>query len=71
MLYLAKMRPVEHTHIHKMEVDLPGDVAVRSTQCKSCGATIDSGSVKVVAGAIQVTCPYCGTSYELEESPKW
>lgn len=71
LAYLARMRPVQYTHIHKMEVDLPSDVSIKSYECKSCGATLDSGSVKVVAGAIQVDCPYCGTSYQLEEATKW
>ncbi len=71
MLYLARMRPVQQTHIHKMELELPGKVDLKSTECKSCGATLDSGAVKVVGGVVQVSCPYCGTSYELEEAPKW
>jgi DNA-directed RNA polymerase subunit RPC12/RpoP len=71
LIYLARMRPVQHTHIHKMEVDLPGEVNIKSYECKSCGATLDSSFVKVVAGAIQVDCPYCGTSYQMEEQPKW
>lgn len=71
LIYLARMRPVQHTHVHKMEVDLPGEVTMKSYECKSCGATLDSSSVSVVAGAIQVNCPYCGTSYQMEESPKW
>lgn len=71
MVYLARMRPVEHTHVHKMEVELPGQIDMKSHQCQSCGATLDSGSVKVVAGAVQVDCPYCGSSYQMEEAPKW
>ncbi|MFO0943438.1 MAG: hypothetical protein U0930_22105 [Pirellulales bacterium] len=71
MMHLAKMRPIQETHIHKMELDLPGKVDLKNTECKSCGATLDSGAVKVVGGVVQVSCPYCGTSYELEEAPKW
>jgi len=26
---------------------------------------------KMVAGAPVVTCPYCGTTYQLTEEPKW
>lgn len=71
LIYLAKMRPVQHTHIHHMDVELPGEIEMKSYECKSCGATLDSSSTKVVAGAIQVDCPYCGTSYQMEEAPKW
>jgi len=71
LIYLSKMRPVEHKHVHKMELDLPGEVTMKSFECKSCGATLDSKSVSVVAGAIHVNCPYCGSSYQMEEAPKW
>lgn len=71
LIYLSKMRPVEHTHVHKMQLDLPGEVAMKSFECTSCGATLDSKSVKLVAGAVHVDCPYCGSSYQMEEAPKW
>jgi hypothetical protein len=71
LVYLARMQPVVVTNVHKMEVDLPGKVDLKSQTCNACGATLDSGSVKVVSGAVQVNCPYCGTSYQLEEAPKW
>ena len=71
LIYLARMRPVEHTHVHKMQVDLPGEVNMKGFQCTSCGASLDSKSVTVVAGAVHVNCPYCGSSYQLEEEPKW
>lgn len=71
LIYLGRMRPVEHTHVHKMELDLPGEVTMKSFECKSCGATLDSKSVTLVAGAIHVNCPYCGSSYQMEEAPKW
>jgi transcription elongation factor Elf1 len=54
-----------------MQVDLPGEVNMKGFQCTSCGASLDSKSVTVVAGAVHVNCPYCGSSYQLEEEPKW
>lgn len=71
LIFLARMRPVQHTHVHKMGWDLPGEVGMKSFECKSCGATLDGSSVNIVAGAVHVNCPYCGTSYQLEEAPKW
>lgn len=71
MVYLARQRPVQLTHVHKMELDMPGKVELKGAECRSCGAALDSKSVSVVAGAVQVNCPYCGSSYQLEESPKW
>jgi redox-regulated HSP33 family molecular chaperone len=40
-------------------------------KCKSCGGTITSENIQMVAGAPVVTCPYCHTTYQLTEEPKW
>jgi hypothetical protein len=53
------------------KVDLSGDVKLESLKCKSCGGTLTSENVKMVAGAPVVTCPFCGTTYQLTEEPKW
>lgn len=71
LIYLARMRPVEHTHVHKMELDLPGELSAKGIQCTSCGAALDSKSVQLIAGAVHVNCIYCGSTYILEEDAKW
>lgn len=53
------------------KVDLSGDVDLETLKCRNCGAALDKSAVKVVAGAVMVTCPYCGTSYQIEEKPMW
>ncbi len=53
------------------KVDLSGDVNLETMKCKSCGGTLSPENVKMVAGAPVVTCPYCGTTYQLTEEPKW
>jgi len=53
------------------QVDLSGDVKLETMKCESCGGTLTSENVKMVAGAPVVNCPYCGTSYQLSEEPKW
>ena len=68
---MMQMRPVTHTHVHHMEVDLSGDVALENLQCKQCGAELDRESVSMAAGAVMVRCGYCGAEYQLEESAKW
>jgi uncharacterized Zn-finger protein len=40
-------------------------------KCQSCGGALTPENVKLVAGAPVVTCPYCNTSYQLKEEPKW
>jgi hypothetical protein len=68
---LARMRPVTHRHIHQMQVDLSGNVALENLQCKQCGAELDRESVQMAAGAVMVRCAYCGAEYQLEEEAKW
>lgn len=53
------------------KVDLSGDVNLETFKCKQCGGTLTAENVKMVAGAPVVTCPYCGTTYQLTEEPKW
>lgn len=68
-IFLARSKAPEVKIIQ--QIDLSGDVSVEEMRCQACGATLDSDSIKVEAGAIFVSCPYCGTSYQLEEEPKW
>jgi hypothetical protein len=52
-------------------IDLSGDVGLEKLTCNNCGGTLTSDNIKMVAGAPVVSCPYCGTSYQLSEEPKW
>jgi hypothetical protein len=57
--------------IVNVNVELPGNVSMDTIKCKSCGGTLAPKDVKLVAGAPVVTCPYCHTTYQLTEEPKW
>lgn len=54
-----------------LKVDLPANVKMDQMTCKTCGGVLSSENVKMVAGAPVVSCPYCGTTYQLTEEPKW
>jgi hypothetical protein len=54
-----------------LNIDLPGDVNLDSMKCQSCGGAITMDNIKMVAGAPVVSCPYCNTTYQLTEEPKW
>ena len=54
-----------------LNVDLPGNVNLDTLKCKSCGGSLTPENVRMVAGAPVVTCPYCNTTYQLTEEPKW
>ncbi len=54
-----------------LQIDLSGDVKLETLKCESCGGSLSPEHVTMVAGAPVVNCPYCKTSYQLTEEPKW
>jgi hypothetical protein len=54
-----------------LKIDLPANVNMDSLKCKSCGGSLTTDNIKMVAGAPVVDCPYCHTTYQLTEEPKW
>ncbi|NPV75953.1 MAG: hypothetical protein HPY59_06200 [Anaerolineae bacterium] len=54
-----------------LKIDLPGNVNMDTLKCKSCGGTLSPDNIAMVAGAPVVTCPFCHTTYQLTEEPKW
>lgn len=54
-----------------LNIDLPANVNLDSLKCKSCGGALTTKDIKMVAGAPVVTCPYCNSTYQLSEDPKW
>jgi len=53
------------------KIDLPANVNMDTIKCKSCGGALAPENIQMVAGAPVVTCPYCHTTYQLTEEPKW
>lgn len=53
------------------KLDLPADVSLDVLKCQSCGGELTMDHIKMVAGAPVVNCPYCNTTYQLKEEPKW
>jgi hypothetical protein len=53
------------------KVDLPANVSLDQMKCKSCGGALTMDNIQMVAGAPVVNCPYCHTTYQLTEEPKW
>ncbi len=53
------------------KVDLPGDVHVSKLTCEHCGGALDAKDISMVNGAPTVKCPYCGSTYQITEEPKW
>ncbi len=54
-----------------LTIDLPGEVKIESMKCQKCGGELSSENIQLVAGAPVVSCPFCGSTYQLTEEPKW
>jgi hypothetical protein len=54
-----------------LKLDLPATTQIEAMKCKNCGGALKPENIKMVAGAPMVECPYCGTTYQLTEEPKW
>jgi uncharacterized membrane protein len=69
----TKLRPPqkEGDQVVNLNVELPGDVNMKTIKCKSCGGPLTAKDIKMVAGAPVVECPHCQTTYQLTEEPKW
>ncbi len=55
----------------KVQIDLTGDIELDTLTCKSCGGHLSSEHTSLHEGALVVDCPFCGTNYQITESPKW
>ena len=53
------------------KIDLPATTKIEQMKCRSCGGALKADNVKMIAGAPTVECPFCGTTYQLTEEPKW
>jgi predicted Zn finger-like uncharacterized protein len=66
-IYYITRKP--KTVIQRLEVS--GQMGAAAIKCPNCGASIDANQIKIVSGVPYVTCPYCGTTFEVTEEPKW
>ena len=70
-MVVAAQRGTKTEVIQQIKIDLPADTKVEQMTCKNCGGALKPENVKMVMGAPVVECPFCGTSYQLTEEPKW
>ena len=66
-IYYTTRKP--KTVIQRLEVS--GQMKAASIKCPNCGASVDPNQIKIVSGVPYATCPYCGTTFEVTEEPKW
>jgi hypothetical protein len=65
--YVFSRKPI--TIINQVEVS--GQMKAASIICPNCSASVDANKIKIVSGVPYATCPYCGTTFEVTEEPKW
>lgn len=71
LVIAVRLQPkVEQRNIVQ-KLHLTGDVSLEQMSCRKCGGKLSDESVKVMAGAVFVSCPYCSASYQMEEEAKW
>jgi len=66
-IYYTTRKP--KTVIQRLEVS--GQMKATSIKCPNCSASVDVNQIKIVSGVPYATCPYCGTTFEVTEEPKW
>jgi hypothetical protein len=72
IILLASRKPASaESQTITYKIDLPANVNLDNLKCKSCGGALTADNIKMLAGAPVVTCPYCHSSYQLTEEPKW
>jgi len=71
IIALIKFRQPKPPQEIIQKIDLSGDMSMEKIKCKNCGADLDKNSITVREGAIFVSCPYCGSTYQMVEEPKW
>ena len=66
-VYYISRKP--KTVIQRLEIS--GQMKGAPIKCPNCGASINADQIKIVSGVPYVKCPYCGTTFEVTEEPKW
>ena len=73
LIVLASWKPggAKEAQNVTLKIDLPANVNLDTLTCQKCGGALTMDNIQMVAGAPVVNCPYCGTTYQLTEEPKW
>jgi hypothetical protein len=53
------------------QLEISGQMKAAQIKCPNCGGSTNADQIKIVSGVPYVKCPYCGTTFEVTEEPKW
>jgi hypothetical protein len=71
LIRLREPKPDQPPQEIVQKIDLSGDIEMEKLKCQVCGAELNKDSISVKEGAIFISCPYCGSTYQMVEEPKW
>jgi predicted RNA-binding Zn-ribbon protein involved in translation (DUF1610 family) len=57
------------TIVQRLEVS--GQMKAATIKCPNCGGNIAANQIQINQGVPYAKCPYCGTTFEVTEEPKW
>lgn len=57
------------TIVQRLEVS--GQMKAATIKCPNCGGNITADQIQINQGVPYAKCPYCGTTFEVTEEPKW
>jgi predicted Zn finger-like uncharacterized protein len=53
------------------QLEISGQMKAAQIKCPNCGGSINADQIIITSGVPYVKCPYCGTTFEVTEEPKW
>lgn len=53
------------------QLEISGQMRAAQIKCPNCGGSIDANQINIVSGVPYIKCPYCSTTFEVTEEPKW
>ena len=72
IIWFASRKPKESGDTNvTLKMDLPAQTKIESMNCKNCGGALKAGNIKMIAGAPPVEWPFCGTTNQPVEEPRW
>jgi DNA-directed RNA polymerase subunit RPC12/RpoP len=71
LIKFREPKPAQPPQEIVQKIDLSGDIELETLKCQKCGGELQKDSISVREGAIFISCPYCGSAYQMVEEPKW
>jgi DNA-directed RNA polymerase subunit RPC12/RpoP len=71
LIKFREPKPAQAPQEIVQKIDLSGDVELETLKCQKCGGELQKDSISIKEGAIFISCPYCGSTYQMVEEPKW